>query len=82
MDNKDKKWLGWRPQFQARFNDSGSVFFGRTPKEEETEVDISHTRPADWDENHKFVHRDETLPPPELGRIQQAVWLAKKKHKK
>ena len=82
MDNKDKKWLGWRPQFQSRFNDSDSVFFGREPKQEEIEVDISNTHPTEWDEDHKFVHRDESLPPPELGSIQQAIWLAKRKLKK
>ena len=82
MDNKDKKWLGWRPQFQSRFNDSDSVFFGCEPKQDEIEVDISNTHPTEWDENHKFVHRNEDLPPPELGSIQQAIWLAKRKLKK
>ena len=82
MDNKDKKWLGWRPQFQSRFNDSDSVFFGRVPKDEGgEEVDISKTRPADWDEDHKFVHRDENLPPPGLTKTGEALWLARKKLK-
>ena len=83
MDNMNKKWLGWRPQIQPRLSDSGSVFFGRVPKDEGgEEVNLNNTRPAEWDWNHKFVHRDENLPPPGLSSIQQAIWLAKKKLEK
>ena len=83
MDNKDKKWLGWRPQFHPQLEDSGSVFFGRVPKDEGgEEVDLSNPRPAEWDWNHRFVHRDEDLPPPGLSNLQQAIWLAKRKPKK